>query len=408
MLKMFISADWSKCPNKRAVYTADITNKHLRKREYPNSEGWNLKSLLELARELSRSGPVLIGVDVVLGVPREYWELFLQDVPAAKPNSFVQWLRGFDPNSDFFVSLCKSPEKWSVSCPWFEVQKGTGGLKSFTTKVTGGMKRRLDLKTNAKPVFAVSGMPGVVGGATRIFWRELAECLAANRRDFSIWPFEGTLPTLLSDSGIVVAETYPRLAYAAALSDSLNTSKIDISHKTKNKQTNLENMNLACCLLERTKWVADKEIKLDDLNSAKQSEDDFDALFTAAAVLRCSLEDIDIVAPDWVDSEIEGSMLLAGPVNPCSNTKKLKEWMDDQKAHTSEFRSAIKIPLQTHEKSIYPCPIPGCEKEFHGSRSGWDTHVASPKKHPGWYPAISDGEERKKLFRQDYNDWLQR
>ena len=105
MLKTFISADWSKHPNKRSVYTADIANKRLQKEKYPGTEGWNLKSLLELAKKFSRSGPVLVGVDVVLGVPQEYWQRLMQDVNTDRPDSFVQWLGGFDPCSEFFVGM---------------------------------------------------------------------------------------------------------------------------------------------------------------------------------------------------------------------------------------------------------------------------------------------------------------
>lgn len=408
MLKTFISADWSKHPNKRAVYTADIANKRLQKEKYPGTEGWNLKSLLELAKKFSQSGPVLVGVDVVLGVPQEYWQMLIKDVNTDRPDSFVQWLGGFDPCSEFFVGICKSPEEWSIHCPWFNVQKGSGGLNSFAKKVNGDMKRRIDFKTNAKPVFAVSGIPGVVGGATRDFWRELAVCLAADRRDFSIWPFEGTLPTLLSNSGIVIAETYPRLAYAAALSDSLNTRKIDIPHKTRNKQRNLESRNLACCVLERTKWVTDKKIKLDDLNSARENEDDFDALFTAAAVLRCIVEDTDIVDPGWIDPKSEGAMLFAGPVKPCSRAKMLKSWVKNQKIDISQFGSAIENNTPSNEEREYSCPIPGCQKVFRGSRSGWDAHIVSPRKHPAWNPDVSDGKERKNLFKREHNDWFRR
>lgn len=402
MLKTFISADWSKHPNKRSVYTADIANKRIQKEKCPGTEGWNLKSLLGLAKQFSRSGPVLVGVDVVLGVPQEYWQMLMQDVHTDRPDSFVQWLGGFDPCNRFFVGICKSPEEWSVHCPCFKVQKGSGGLKSFTTKVNGDMKRRIDRETNAKPVFAVSGIPGVVGGATRDFWQELVPHLASGYKDFRIWPFDGELPNLLSNSGIVLAETYPKLAYAAALNDSLNTHTIDIP-KTEDKSR-----KLACWFLEHAKWIDDQKIELSDLGSARGNEDDFDALFTAAAVLRCIVEDTDIVDPGWIDPKSEGAMLLAGPVNPCSGIRKLKSWVKNQKIDISQFCAVIENNTPDNEERKYSCPIPGCQKVFRGSRSGWDAHIASPRKHPAWNPEVSDGEERKNLFKREYNDWFQR
>ena len=54
----------------------------------------------------------------------------------------------------------------------------------------------------------------------------------------------------------------------------------------------------------------------------------------------------------------------------------------------------------------YPCPIPGCSKVFHVSRGGWDAHVGSLRRHPGWHPDVPDPEERKRIFRDEYGDWL--
>ena len=57
-------------------------------------------------------------------------------------------------------------------------------------------------------------------------------------------------------------------------------------------------------------------------------------------------------------------------------------------------------------KPEYPCPIPGCSKIFHGSRGGWDAHVASLSRHPAWHPKVTDDEERKDLFRSEYPNWF--
>lgn len=53
----------------------------------------------------------------------------------------------------------------------------------------------------------------------------------------------------------------------------------------------------------------------------------------------------------------------------------------------------------------YPCPIPGCTKVFHGTRGGWDAHVASRRMHPHWHPDVIDGEERKRRFKREYPRW---
>ena len=58
-----------------------------------------------------------------------------------------------------------------------------------------------------------------------------------------------------------------------------------------------------------------------DLASARAGEDAFDSLLTAAAVLRCTIEDQPLCEPQWVDRVAEGSMLLAGPVDPMQRTR---------------------------------------------------------------------------------------
>lgn len=54
----------------------------------------------------------------------------------------------------------------------------------------------------------------------------------------------------------------------------------------------------------------------------------------------------------------------------------------------------------------YPCPIQGCPKVFHGSRSGWDGHVGSLRLHSDWHRRVSDPEERRRIFKHEYADWF--
>lgn len=80
----------------------------------------------------------------------------------------------------------------------------------------------------------------------------------------------------------------------------------------------------ACDLIGKASWVRENRVNLGDLDAARASEDDFDALFTAAAVLRCAVEGLPIVFPRWIDAEVEGSMLLAGPVDPARKAARLQ------------------------------------------------------------------------------------
>ena len=305
MAAHFLSADWSKRPEKRSVYLADCRNRRIEKREAPGAD-WNLKALLGVANDLSQDGPVLIGVDVVLGVPEGYWRRVVDAKSPHPPETFVDWLRFLDPSVEFFETVVE-PDDWCVDRPWFRVAKGVGGRTRFTSKVAGGLRRRIDRATGGNPMFAVSGIPGSVGSATRELWQELVPHLIRGR-EFAIWPFDGCLNSLLDGRKVVLCETYPRLAYAVALADDLPTGRIR-SAKTKSEWRNEK-----CDLLARAEWVRANRVCLGDLGPLRSNDDNFDAHFTAAAVLRCVCEKTPLADPNWVDEKAEGSMLLAGVV----------------------------------------------------------------------------------------------
>ena len=130
----------------------------------------------------------------MLGVSNGYWRMVLEKCGRHRPKNFVHWLRNLDPDSNFFNTI-NDPSRWHVDEPWFHVPSGKGGLTSFKKKVRDGFLRRIDRETGAKPVFAVSGIPGVVGAGTRSFWRELIPTLTCGR-EFTIWPFENDLSNL--------------------------------------------------------------------------------------------------------------------------------------------------------------------------------------------------------------------
>lgn len=302
----FVSADWSKFRRKRSVHVAAPRTRSIRRVE----DDWTVDALLRRARGLEKeAGPVLVGIDAALGVPDGYWRMALRDTEGQPPRHFLDWLGGIRPDSDFFREV-ETPEEWRIRRPFFAVQARAGGKTSFTRKVAGDMLRRIDKATGAKPLFAVKGMPGVVGSATRALWKEMIPLLSEEERDFAVWPFEGALPELLSDRRIVLTETYPRLAYAAAVSERLPTCPERIS---KNDADQRERF---CNRLEKAAWVGKHGVDLGDLGPARRDDDAFDSHVTAAAVLRCILEGRALCEAGWIDGEAEGSMLLAGPVAP--------------------------------------------------------------------------------------------
>ena len=359
--------------------------------------------MLELANTLRQSGPVLIGVDVVLGVSNGFWRMVLEKSGRHQPKNFVHWLRNLDPGSNFF-NTNDDPSKWHVDEPWFTVRGGKGGRTSFTEKVSDGFLRRIDHETGAKPIFAVSGIPGVVGAGTRSFWRELIPTLTCGR-EFTIWPFENDPSYPLHQHGIVLCETYPSIAYATALVDKLPTCRLRVS------KTNQQQREEACERLRSANWVTRNHIDLGELNALIRNEDDFDAHLTAAAVMRCVVERMPLTSQDWIDVIAEGSMLLVGTVDPTLKSRNLTTQFQNKRSSISssmqDVDTRIYGPSTKSSRNInFSCPVPGCSKRFYGSRRGWDAHVASFRMHPDWHPNIKNGAKRKRLFRKEFQEWF--
>lgn len=123
---------------------------------------------------------------------------------------------------------------------------------------------------------------------------------------------------LLRDRRIVLAETCPAFAYGAALAGELPTSRVLVS------KTRPEQRRAACERIARARWVESGHVDLGDLGPVQADEDAFDSHVTAAAVLRCVLEDRPLVAPAWIDPVVEGAMLLAGSVDPIPSARKFR------------------------------------------------------------------------------------
>lgn len=207
----------------------------------------------------------------------------------------------------------------------------------------------------------------------------------------------------------MLAETYPGLAYAAALAEQLPTGRFVVA-KTKQQPR-----SDACNLLANARWVTTYGVELGDLDSARRDEDDFDALFTAAAVLRCAVEHTPLATPDWIQHVAEGAMLLAGPVDPARRSRAVSKSNHAAQAKLQlppaavprkELRAPGARQRTPGDNVTYRCPIPGCSKVFSDSRGGWDAHVASHQRHPEWFPDIKNPQLRKELFRRDFGYWF--
>ena len=115
----FVSADWSKNRGKRAVYLANVGERRIAKGRR-SGPGWDFNAMLGLEEDLSRDGPVLIGVDVVLGVSEGYCQMIREKGWQPAPKTFVEWLGGGG-ISEGFLETVDDPIDWSLNRVWFRV-----------------------------------------------------------------------------------------------------------------------------------------------------------------------------------------------------------------------------------------------------------------------------------------------
>ena len=197
---------------------------------------------------MRREGKVLVSFDVPLGLPRAYLDA-AREVPRwERVETFLDWLSvGCDPS--LFPGEASDAGHWSIVAPFFGVPGGEGSLKRFEAAAGMPILREIERRTAGKSVFVVRGIPGSVGSGARAVWRELAPLLVEDR-EFSVWPFEGTLDEILGRGKIAVGEIYPRAAYATALSEELPAPALALA------KTRREVRDEAVRELRNTRWVA--------------------------------------------------------------------------------------------------------------------------------------------------------
>jgi len=219
-------------------------------------------------------------------------------------SGFLEWLPVADRTAGFYDNVITTTD-WRVSRPFFQVGGVAGGLKQFFQVAGSRLQRRVEAGTGAKPVFAAAGIPGTVGAGSKAIWRELAPLLLPSRA-FGIWPFDGNLGEILAQHPVVLAEIYPRACYGLALGSGIPCTPIAI------KKTNGAHRRSALCMLSTAHWVKDLAVTIMDGDWAEDNEDDFDALVSAAALLRLCVTRPDLLdGPDSLGSspEVEGGIL---------------------------------------------------------------------------------------------------
>jgi hypothetical protein len=352
--RAILCADWAVNPRKREVYVARVAERMVDR--LPGAE-WTLPALLQAAGQASPSGATLVGIDVPLGVPRGLARA-AEHPPA--PGTFLDWLVEISKTADFF-STCPDPSLWSPLRPFFSVPAGEGGRSRwFASLRSQGVHplRQVDAATNAKSLFILSGIPGTVGSGARSAWRELTSLLQEADRAV-VWPFDGSLEGLRAQGRTVLAEIYPRAAYALALDPRPPAGRARLALA----KTDPSCRAAAIRALHGQPWVQAYGVRLLDLDRAEGNEDAFDAMMSAAGLLRCVLEDTPLGS---TTDPFEGGILGLDSLN-LNLAERTLSWERDPTPSTPRRAPAARVPRDEPE---FPCPIEDCQTVFRGTRGG--------------------------------------
>jgi hypothetical protein len=165
---------------------------------------------LDLLREEAAGGPVALGVDLPIGVPRTYAALR----PEPGFLGFLETIRGWP---DFFL-VCEALTDIRPDRPFYPARGIKGMTRASHALALGlggasGLSRLCDRATAERPpgapLFWTLGA-NQSGKAAIAAWRDMLLPALGSRRDgVRLWPFEGAFRALLSPGVVAIAETYP-------------------------------------------------------------------------------------------------------------------------------------------------------------------------------------------------------
>lgn len=245
---------------------------------------------------------MLVGIDAALGVPAT--ALSAARVALSLPDGagFLALAAALEGSS--YGAPVRAPADWSPARPFFRVGEGVGARRAFEQVAAAAgvkLRRRVEERIKARSVFLL-GVPGQVGLAAQALWRELPGLRAGG---VAIWPYDGALEACFARRRTVLAEVYPALCYVEALTEPPAKSP------RRPVKSRVEDRAQALARLARAPWAGRFGVKFEGLQRAEASEDAFDALFTAAALLRRVLEDRPLHSSAPLDPIAEGGVLLA-------------------------------------------------------------------------------------------------
>ncbi len=210
-------ADWSLDAKKRWVARAVYEGDGHYRAFVPEPVGKLSLFLDGLQGCARRSGPLFVGFDFPLGLPRAY-------ARRTGIDDFRGFLSTLDRNPwRQFFSVAEHPEDISPTRPFYPAKVGKRGTVARHHLLQGlgldshqDLLRVCDRASPARPaacaIFWTLG-PQQVGKAAIVGWRDLLIPALVGRQDLALWPFDGELDALLARHDIVAAESYPAEVY---------------------------------------------------------------------------------------------------------------------------------------------------------------------------------------------------
>ncbi len=171
----------------------------------------DVSTLLGRLAALADGGPVALGVDFPIGLPRAYAARHLGGCAG-----FPDFLRGLADRPGF-LSVCGTVEEVRPERPFYPM-RGVRGMTRLSHALAlgldsaAGLSRLCDVATADRPagapLFWTLGA-NQTGKAAISAWRDLLLPALAGPRPPALWPFDGALLPLLQADRVVIAETYP-------------------------------------------------------------------------------------------------------------------------------------------------------------------------------------------------------
>jgi hypothetical protein len=271
-------ADWSVDPRKRWVAVAR-RDAGVWRLAAPVPVG-EVGTFLARLRHTAGDGAVALGVDLPLGLPRAY-------AARLPERDFPHFLTTTATRPDFF-QVCVSLAEVTPDRPFYPARGIAGMTRAAHAKALGldgaaALSRACDRATPERPagapLFWTLGA-NQSGKAAIAAWQEMLLPAISSGEDLRIWPFAGAFRTLLAETAVALAETYPAEALRH-LGIRLKGSK----RRQTDRMTVANQILSAMAALDLSPDPALEQATADGFGSDAAGEDRFDCVVGVLCVL---------------------------------------------------------------------------------------------------------------------------